>query len=291
MKSLTIPIAFRLDLRATLRFMQGFFRPDGWWSTMRTPTGPATLHLRRSQAGVEAQAFGPGTGWALESVTALIGAKDSPESFVTCHPLVAELHRTRPGHRLGRTDRVFEALVVAILTQKVTGQEAHQSLRQLRSRFSEPAPGPDSGLRLPVDAAALAATTYYELHPLGIEKRRADILLRAARAAEAIDRLRHLPPTEARSWLERLPGIGPWTSAETVSVSHGDPDAVSVGDYHLKNAVAWHLTGRPRGTDEEMMELLEEFRPHRGRVVRLLETLGHAPAFGPRLPIRSFADY
>ena len=78
--------------------------------------------------------------------------------------------------------------------------------------------------------------------------------------------------------------------AETVAVSHGDADAVSVGDYHLKNVVAWHLAGRPRGTDEEMVALLEPFRPHRGRVIRLLETLGGAPAFGPRQPLRSFTD-
>jgi hypothetical protein len=48
--------------------------------------------------------------------------------------------------------------------------------------------------------------------------------------------------------------------------------------------------GPPRGTDEEMIAVLEEFRPHRGRVMRLLSTLGHAPAFGPRMPIRSIAE-
>jgi 3-methyladenine DNA glycosylase/8-oxoguanine DNA glycosylase len=78
--------------------------------------------------------------------------------------------------------------------------------------------------------------------------------------------------------------------AETVAVSHGEADAVSVGDYHIKNTVAWHLTGRPRGSDEEMLELLEPFRPHRGRVIRLLETAGWAPRFGPRMPLRSVAD-
>jgi 3-methyladenine DNA glycosylase/8-oxoguanine DNA glycosylase len=91
--------------------------------------------------------------------------------------------------------------------------------------------------------------------------------------------------------LERVPGVGQWTSAETVAVSHGDPDAVSVGDYHLKHLVVWHLTGRPRGSDEEMLELLEPFRPHRGRVIRLLETLGWPPRFGPRMPLRSFAGF
>lgn len=291
METLTLPIDFRLDLRSTLSYMQGFFRPDGWWCPMRTSQGPVTLHLRRSAQGIEAAAYGPGSNWALASVPGLVGFDDSPASFVTDHPLVAELHRAHPGLHMGRTNRVFEALTVAILTQKVTGQEARQSLRKLRYRFADPAPGPDPTLRLPPDPARLAASTYYDLHPLGIEKRRADTLLRAARQAEAIDSLSQVAPTDARAWLERLAGIGVWTSAETVAVSHGDPDAVSVGDYHLKNVVAWHLTGQPRGTDEDMMELLEEFKPQRGRVVKLLETLGHAPAFGPRMPIRSFARY
>ncbi len=258
---------------------------------MRSPEGPATLHLRRAAGGVMATAYGPGADWALQSAPGLIGVNDSPRDLVTDHPLVAELHRIHPGLRIGRTGRVFEALMISILTQKVTGKEAGHGLRQLRRRFSDVAPGPDPSLRLPPDPARLADSAYYELHPLGIEKRRADILLRAARTVTAIERLASVPPTEARAWLERLPGIGPWTSAETTAVSHGDPDVVSVGDYHLKNVVAWHLTGRPRGSDEEMMQLLEEFRPQRGRVVRLLETLGHAPAFGPRQPLRSFARY
>ena len=91
--------------------------------------------------------------------------------------------------------------------------------------------------------------------------------------------------------MERIPGIGIWTSAETVVVSHGDPDALSVGDFHLKNIISWHLAGRPRGSDAEMEELLEEFRPQRARVARLVSLLGKAPAFGPRMPIRSFAGY
>jgi hypothetical protein len=31
-----------------------------------------------------------------------------------------------------------------------------------------------------------------------------------------------------------------------------------------------------------MLELLDPFRPHRGRVARLIHTLGHEPKFGPR---------
>ena len=288
MDRLVVPVDFPLALRVTLAPLGGYFRPDGWWAPMRTPAGPATLHLRRSGTAVEATAYGPGLSWALGSVPGLIGIDDHPEQFRTKHPLVGELHRRNPGMRIGRTGRVFDALLVAVVTQKVTGKEAYRGLKQLTRVYSSTAPGPVP-LRLPPDPEHLAVATYFDLHPLGIEKRRADTIRRVATDAGRIERLAGATPSDACTYLERIRGIGVWTTAETVAVSHGDGDAVSVGDFHLKNAVAWHLTGRPRGTDEEMVKLLEEFRPHRGRVLRLLATLGHAPSFGPRMPIRSIA--
>ena len=289
MERLLIPVEFPLALRATLAPLGGYFRPDGWWAPMRTPDGPAAVHIRRSGKAVEATAYGEGKSRALETVPGLIGIDDHPEDFQTNHPLVKELHRRNPGLRIGRTGRVFDALLVAIMTQKVTGKEAGRGMKHLVREYSSWAPGP-MPLRLPPDPAQLAAASYFDLHPLGIEQRRADTVRRAASAAGRIERLAKASPAEASTYLERFRGIGVWTSAETVAVSHGDCDAVSVGDFHLKNQVAWHLTGRPRGTDEEMVKLLEEFRPHRGRVTRLLAMLGHAPAFGPRLPIRSIAE-
>jgi len=107
-----------------------------------------------------------------------------------------------------------------------------------------------------------------------------------AAAANRIDALAGVKPDEAAAGLEAFPGISRWTSAKTIEVSHGDPDQVAVGDFHFKHIVVHHLTGRDRGTDEEMVELLEPFRPHRGRVIRLLHRLGHEPKFGPRLAAR-----
>jgi len=277
-----------LDLRRTLALLGGYFRPDGWWRPLRTPEGPATVHIRRSGSVVESRVFGPGASSGLALVPGFIGADDDPALFVTDHPLVAPLARQHPGWRLARTGLVFEALLSAIVAQKVTGKEAARGGRALGRRFSEPAPGPEE-LPLPPDPERLAEAPYFEYHPLGIEQRRADTIRRAAKEATRIDELAARSASEARSYLERLPGIGLWTSAETVAISHGDADAVSVGDFHLKHIVAWHLTGRPRGTDQEMLALLEPFRPHRGRVVRLLETLGHEPSFGPRRPLRSIA--
>lgn len=284
-----VEVEVPLDLRRTLRPLGGSFESDGWWRSARTPDGPVALNLTRTDRGVVARAWGPGARWMLEEVPDLIGLTDAPEEFVTDHPLVGELARRHRGYRFGATGLVFEALVEAIVSQKVTGKEAHHSLRMLRRRFSGPAPGPRP-LLLPPEPAPMAEAPYWDYHRLGLERRRADLLRRVAAESDRIAGLAGIPAAEASRWLQRRRGIGPWTAAETVAVSHGDPDAVSVGDYHIKNTVAWHLTGRPRGTDEEMLVLLEPFRPHRGRVIRLLESQGWAPAFGPRLPIRSFRD-
>ncbi|HEX7099881.1 MAG TPA: DNA-3-methyladenine glycosylase 2 family protein [Acidimicrobiia bacterium] len=262
---------------------------DGWWRTARTPEGPATLRLERVDDGIRATAWGSGADWILERVPEWIGLHDEPEGLVTDHRVVGPLARRHRGLRFGATGLVFDALVIAIVSQKVAGKEAGMSLRQLWRRFGDPAPGPRP-LRLPPDPERMADAPYWEYHPLGIERRRAEVLRKVAADHHRIERLAEVPSADTQRWLQRYRGVGEWTAAETVAISHGDADAVSVGDYHHKHIVAWHLTGRPRGTDEEMLELLEPFRPHRGRVVRLLTILGHEPAFGPRMPLRRIAN-
>nr|BFE68784.1 hypothetical protein GCM10020092_020850 [Actinoplanes digitatis] len=171
----------------------------------------------------------------------------------------------------------------------MTGIEAHRAYRAMMRHFGELAPGP-AGLLLPPDPEAVAATPYWAFHPFGVEQRRTQALLRAALVADRLDRC--ADSAEATRRLTAIPGIGPWTAAEVVRTSYGDADAVSVGDFHIPNTVAWGLAGEARGTDERMLELLEPFRGHRGRVCELLALGGiSAPKFGPRMPIRSFARF
>jgi 3-methyladenine DNA glycosylase/8-oxoguanine DNA glycosylase len=266
---------------------------ESWWAT-RTPDGPGTLRLTRDGEVLVAAAFGAGAGWLLDRADAVAGLRDAVDGFAAVagnHEVVRRLARARPGFRLPTTGRVFHHLVPAVLGQKVTGKEAYRSYRLLLRHFGEPAPGPaPETLRLPPDPAAVAATPYYTFHPFGIEQRRADTLRRAAGRAGALER--SADAAEATRRLTSLPGIGPWTAAEVVRLSHGDPDAVSVGDYHLPNVVAWALAGEPRADDSRMLELLEPFRGQRGRVCQLLMTAGiGAPRYGPRAPIRSFARF
>ena len=256
----------------------------------RTADGPATVALASRGDRIEAEAWGPGADRALDAVPALVGLDDNRSGFEPDHhPLVAELDRHHRGLRLGRSGAVIEALVPAILEQKVTGREAWRGFRGLIRHWGEPAPGP-FGLRLLPEPAILARIPYHAFHPLGVERRRADLVRRVADRAVRFEEVCGLSRDAAYARLTALPGIGPWTAAEVMLRATGDPDAVSVGDFHLPNLVAFTLAGEIRGTDARMLELLEPWRGHRARVVRLLEMSGlRPPAFGPRYAPRSIA--
>jgi 3-methyladenine DNA glycosylase/8-oxoguanine DNA glycosylase len=270
------------------RFVDGTY----WWAT-RTPDGPASLSLHRDNGSLVAEGYGPGADWVVERADAVAGLRDDLTGFeelAAGHPVVARLARAHRGLRLPATGRLFPRLLRAILEQKVTGKEAYRAYAATVRHFREPAPGPVATLLLPPDSAAVAATPYWTFHPFGVEQRRADTVCRAAVAADRLERC--ADAAEATARLTAIRGIGPWTAAEVVREVYGDPDAVSVGDYHIPNTVAWALAGEPRGDDARMLELLAPFRGHRGRVCALLEAAGiGAPRYGPRMPVRSFATY
>jgi 3-methyladenine DNA glycosylase/8-oxoguanine DNA glycosylase len=266
--------------------------PGRAWRATRTTDGPATLILDRTAGGVRARAWGPGAAAAVAGVEALLGLDDDPSRLVPRHPAVVDAVRRLPGLRIGRTGAVLEALVPAILEQKVTGDEARRTYRALIRVHGEPAPGP-GGLRLLPVPEVLASLPYHAFHPLGLERRRAELVRAVAREAARLERLTAVAagpggdPAPAYAALRAFPGIGPWTVAEVGIRAFGDPDALSVGDFHLPNLVAWALAGEPRGTDERMLELLEPYRGQRGRVARLLELSGiRAPRYGPRVSAR-----
>ncbi|HEU0237561.1 MAG TPA: hypothetical protein VFR14_14075 [Candidatus Limnocylindrales bacterium] len=296
MPSRTIPLAVPLDLRLTLGLhTRGPGDPAmrvGRTTAVRatrTPDGPAAIGLELVAGAVRAEAYGPGAERVLAGLPALLGLDDDPSVLVPANPLVAELARRLRGLRIGRTGAVMEALVPAILEQKVTGQEASRAYRGLVRRFGEPAPGP-FGLRLLPAPETLATLPYHAFHPLGVEQRRADVIRRAARVAARLEEAVGMDADAAEARLRSVNGVGAWTAAEVRARALGDPDTVSVGDFHLKHLVAWTLAGEPRGTDERMLELLEPYRGQRGRVIRLLEASGlAAPRFGPRLSARSIA--
>jgi 3-methyladenine DNA glycosylase/8-oxoguanine DNA glycosylase len=310
-RSRTVRLVGPYDLRRSLGVLchgrrDPTARLDGrtLWRATHTPAGAAAEAVVADPGGtsVTAYAWGPGADWLLEHLPDLIGAPTHDfDRLVTADPgpdrpigwdAVAAMARRRTGIRIPRSRAVVEACVPTVLEQKVTGLEAKRSYRELVVALGAPGPAGVRGLRLPPTPVALATAPSWAMHRFGIERKRADTIRRVGASARRLEEAVGMTPVDARRRLTALPGLGPWSVAEIGLVALGDADAVSVGDFHLPNQVAWALAGIARGDDRLMLELLEPWRGHRGRVLRLLVAEGiTAPRFGPRMPVRSFRGY
>ena len=293
MGPIKLPLDGPLDLRSTL---SPLVRGNGdrtirvtaerAWLTTRTADGPATVGLTSRPGAVVAEAWGPGAASALDRCGGLFRAATGSLADAPDGP-VRRLARKHPGIRLLRTASVLDNLVAAIVEQKVTGSEAHRVWHGLVRRYGEDAPGPEPGLRVFPSATTLARLPYWSYHELGLERRRAELIRAIASRPGAFEAIVDLPLDEAHARLRSVPGIGPWTAAEVAVRALGDVDAVSVGDFHLPNLVAWTLAGEPRANDDRMLELLEPYRGRRALAIRLIEHGGPPiPRYGPRLSPR-----
>jgi 3-methyladenine DNA glycosylase/8-oxoguanine DNA glycosylase len=260
-----------------------------WWACA-TPSGAGTLALRAAGTDVHATAWGPGADWLLDRVPALLGAGDDWSGLdVSAHPLLRRTLRANPGVRLPATGLVLDSLAPAILEQKVTNTEAWRAWRGLCRRFGRPAPGPRSDLFVPPGPSELLDIPIWDWHRLGVDGQRSRAIRAAASVASRLQECVALDPDAAAARLRVVPGVGEWTAAETLLRAAGHPDAVSVGDFHLADLVVHALTGRARGTDAELLELLAPWAGQRARVLRLVELSGvRPPKFGPRLAPRDF---
>ncbi|MEU1484224.1 DNA-3-methyladenine glycosylase 2 family protein [Streptomyces sp. NPDC005752] len=272
--------------------------PDGThWRATRTPAGPGTLRVSASpDHRVSATAWGPGAQWLLDGLPALLGADDVPEDFRPRHRLLALTQHSRPGLRLLRTGLVMESLIPSILEQKVTTDEAYRAWRLLLRTYGTPAPGPTDaafgshGLYVMPDARTWSLIPSWEWHRAGVDAKRSATILRAVRVARRMEEAAAMELTAAMERLQLIPGIGPWTAAETLQRSNGAADAVTVGDLHLPGIVGHALAGNRNADDEEMLALLAPYEGQRHRATRLIMLSGRTPSRrAPKMTPRDIA--
>ncbi|MEV7131267.1 3-methyladenine DNA glycosylase [Arthrobacter sp. NPDC093128] len=275
-------------------------RPDGVWMSFTTPDGPATLRLTVSgdprEPDVDAQAWGPGAEAAISRAPRLLGSGDDwsgfdrPEFQATLPRMVVEARRRNLALRLPSTGRIVDSLVPTILEQKVTVIEARRGYRYLMYRFGTAAPAAGTaapaGLLVQPTPEQWLRIPSWEWHKAGVGPQRSATVMRALRSAVGLERLAGLTAAEASAKMQTIPGIGIWTTAEVVQRTHGCPDSIAVGDYHLAAYVGAALTGR-RTDDAGMLRLLAPWQGHRQRVVRMIGLSGfRKPTFGPRMTIQ-----
>jgi 3-methyladenine DNA glycosylase/8-oxoguanine DNA glycosylase len=267
--------------------------PGVFLRAVLTPNGPGTLRLTWSadpapvnEAGLRAEAWGPGGDWLLERVDTLAGHADAPVMFPDAHPAVERALRSARLARIGASGDAYHQLLPTIIAQRITGGEAVRQWERLCHALGEPAPGPPDvvqGLILPPSPDSLHRRPAWWFHPLGIETKRVRPLLEVARHADKLWAWTQAGSDVLAEKLALIPGIGPWTIGSVLGPVCGDPDAVPVGDFHFPNTVAWAIDGQARADDARMLQLLEPYRGQRGRVLwALVTTAGKAPAFGPR---------
>ena len=268
------------DLDESLRFVPfGRYDPTcrrgagQMWKAGRTPDGPVTLQLARTASGVAARAWGRGAAWALERAGALAGLHDDAVGFEVPPGPIATLARRGRGIRLPHSPWVFDGLAEYVLQQRVSFRDAARAHRRLVGALGAPAPGPP-GLLLPLAPADWLRLRDDELRRAGVDGQRGRTLRAAARAARRLDSALGQDPVTARRILGSVPGCGPWTVEITMGFVLGDGDAVPTGDLHLPDEVGWALAGERRADDARMLELLEPFRGHRFRLLRLLLAAG-----------------
>lgn len=267
------------------------------WITTRVHGAPVTARLSRAGEGarlerdVVVDAWGPGARGFLDEAPRWCGEHDDWSDFehsaawAALPPSLRRARRDHPGVRLISTGRLYETLVAAVLEQRVTGAEAVRAQRWLARVHGDPAPGPaPAGMAVLPAPQQLLRVPSWAWHRAGVDPARSRTLMQAARRAGALSRWQETPlGADLRQALLSIPGVGPWTAAETLQVTHGDPDSVSVFDYHLAHRVTEFFDG-VRGDDARMLEILEPWRGHRQRVVRLLGASGwQAQRRGPRL--------
>lgn len=216
---------------------------------------PGSLRLHGPQALIEpwSRRFPPADGYA---------------GFAPNHHGLMRLHQRFRGLRIVAVPWLYDWACSCVLQQRVRLPDATASWRRIVERF-----GTDGVFPSPKQLARL---TPPELRSCGVDFQRAKTLGSLARR-HAIDGLLDDRPTPEvlRDWLRALPGVGPWTTEMVLLFGAGDPDAVPLGDWHLSHVISMFFRGRPRGSDEQMLELLEPFAGQRGRVARLVTA--HTP--------------
>lgn len=263
------------------------------WRATLTPQGPGTVHISDLKGTPCAEFFGPGGSWLEERWRGVLGSHDHVPVITAHHDSVRRAQQQFGDLRLGRSATPYHEIIPAILGQRVTAQEAVRQWKTIVMRHGQQAPGPHPRLMLPPAPDVVSHIPYTTFHTYGIDRRRADTIRHVARVSHFLirDWPTEVSPSEHTHALTHLPGIGQWTAAVAGATAFGDSDALAVGDFHLKNTVAWALHGRSRGTDEEMIDSLAPYVGHRYRVTRWLQLMGfRAPARGPRRPIVSITQ-
>jgi len=247
------------------------FCRDGSWE----PTGVSLTQRHDGTLDVQ------GDTRDRAQVERIVGLNVDSTSFAevgAVDPVIGRLQAAAPGLRPPQLHSAYEAAVFCILTARRSSSQARRMRTALAAR---------AGTVLDVDGAAVTCLPppAYLVDPdpvPGLDPVRLERLRGVAQAAldGQLDTaaLAALPPEEARSCLERLPGIGPFSSAIVVVRSLGHTDYLAGTITELNTLVGQlYQLGRP-ATTQELDRISSPWSPWRTWAQL------HIRSVSPRLP-------
>lgn len=234
-----------------------------------TPEGAMAARVRARRDHLEIDAWGDGAAWIVSRGDALAAHDDDPRRLRFDHEALDEANRRHPGLRHAATGLVVDVVLARVLGQRVRATEAARSWNAMCREVGGPAPGP-LGLVLPPAHDVLAQRSLAWFHEHGVERGRAETMIAVARMSRRLGQVVDMDLPDAYRRLRSVPRLGPWTVNGVARVALGDPDAIIVGDFWICHTVCSFFTGRPRGSDDEMLELVAPWAGQRGRVERLV---------------------
>ena len=233
-----------------------------------TPDGPGVIQASWRDGIASITTHGDGSRWLTDRAQALLGVSDDASTFTPSDAVVSRLWTRFRGDRVTRTGTLWHDIAWTIVQQRVHRRDAASQWRRFVEGMGKPVDGAN-GLLAPPEPKLVARTHPTELRRYGIDAHRSQALINVAVVATRLQSFVDGPVEEARKPLMSVPGVGPWTISCLRAFTWGDPDAVIVGDSGIPSLLSSTLAGERRATDQRMLELLEPYRPHRYRILKL----------------------
>jgi 3-methyladenine DNA glycosylase/8-oxoguanine DNA glycosylase len=268
------------DLGRTFALQRfGLYDPTSSWSNgvlrkaFLGARGVDVIEMSSTGQGLAMRAMGADADAIVDDMRESLDIDDGYGTFAPAHPLLAKLHRSLGGMRLVRVPWRFDVAACTVLQQRVTVREAWQQWSRIARRYGDVAP---HDLRAFPGAERVANMESWRFEQLGVDPKRTRAMIGLARDVCRRGTFGWTDVSRVRKHMRAVRGIGPWTTEMTLGFGYGDPDALPLADLHLPHLVTWALARERRGSDERMQELLEPYRGHRFRAVRLLLAAGIA---------------
>ena len=259
---------------------------NGMRLALLTPEGPAAVILRQDGEQIATQTCGDGGEWLKPHLPAMLGIDYQPPDIREPRAL-KDIAVRLSGMRIPRLPAISLRVVQIILQQLISYRDACAGWRQIVHRYGSPVPRHDD-LWFPPTPAVLRRLASHEFIECGVLPQHGRRIVEAMRHTMKIEAAWQAG-TSATSidrtcdFLSLIPGIGPWTVGFLRGTGLGDSDAEVRGDYGHPKHVSYFFNHHVDADDEEMLRLLEPYRPHRFYVLSLLiNGTPKPPRRGPR---------